>query len=56
METVAQRDFLIDVGCDLLQGYLFSQPVSPAALAVLVRNQPEGWKATPILLSKVAAV
>jgi len=26
VETVAERDALIDLGCDLLQGYLFGRP------------------------------
>jgi EAL domain-containing protein (putative c-di-GMP-specific phosphodiesterase class I) len=26
IETAAERDVLIDVGCDLLQGYLFARP------------------------------
>ena len=26
VETVAERDVLIECGCDLLQGYLFSKP------------------------------
>jgi len=41
---VAQRDFLTDVGCDLLQGYLFSQPVPPKAFVLLIDNQPDTWK------------
>jgi len=27
VETAAQRDFLADLGCDYLQGYLFGRPV-----------------------------
>ena len=27
VETVAQRDYLIDIGCDTLQGYLFGRPM-----------------------------
>jgi EAL domain-containing protein (putative c-di-GMP-specific phosphodiesterase class I) len=26
IETVAERDVLVDLGCDLLQGYLLSRP------------------------------
>ena len=44
VETLAQRDFLTDVGCDLLQGYLFSQPVPPKALVLLISEQPTSWK------------
>jgi EAL domain-containing protein (putative c-di-GMP-specific phosphodiesterase class I) len=29
IETTAERDFLIDLGCDLLQGYLFARPGRP---------------------------
>lgn len=30
IETEAQRRFLFDAGCDMIQGYLFSRPVPPA--------------------------
>jgi EAL domain-containing protein (putative c-di-GMP-specific phosphodiesterase class I) len=26
VEVVAERDVLVDLGCDLLQGYLFAKP------------------------------
>jgi EAL domain-containing protein (putative c-di-GMP-specific phosphodiesterase class I) len=26
VETVAERDCLLDLGCDLLQGFLFAKP------------------------------
>lgn len=29
VETVGERDFLIEAGCDLLQGYLFAKPGKP---------------------------
>ncbi len=32
VETVAQRDLLIGMGCDHFQGYLFARPMSAAAL------------------------
>jgi EAL domain-containing protein (putative c-di-GMP-specific phosphodiesterase class I) len=51
VETQAQRDFLTDVGCDLLQGYLFSQPIPPKALARLIDNQPDSWKPTARIAS-----
>lgn len=34
VETDAQRDLLVQMGCDELQGYLFAKPMSPQALAV----------------------
>lgn len=39
VETVEQRDFLVSVGCDLLQGYHFGRPMTPEALADMVREQ-----------------
>ncbi|MFT3815933.1 MAG: EAL domain-containing protein [Acidovorax sp.] len=32
VETLAQRDALIDLGCDELQGFLFARPLPPHAL------------------------
>ena len=29
VETSAERDVLVDLGCDLLQGYLFAKPGPP---------------------------
>lgn len=55
VETAAQRDFLTDVGCDLLQGYLFSQPVPPMALSLLLRSQPETWRPARLLAVKELA-
>jgi EAL domain-containing protein (putative c-di-GMP-specific phosphodiesterase class I) len=34
VETENQRDWLIGIGCDELQGYLFAKPMSAASLAV----------------------
>lgn len=39
VETEEQRDFLVSVGCDLLQGYLFGRPAAPDAFAAMVRAQ-----------------
>jgi diguanylate cyclase (GGDEF)-like protein len=38
VETAAQRDFLIQSGCDLGQGYLFARPLRPADLALLLAD------------------
>jgi EAL domain-containing protein (putative c-di-GMP-specific phosphodiesterase class I) len=40
IETEAQRAFLIDHGCPLGQGYLFSPPVAPERIEPLVRRLP----------------
>jgi EAL domain-containing protein (putative c-di-GMP-specific phosphodiesterase class I) len=29
IETLAERDTLVDLGCDLLQGYFFARPGRP---------------------------
>lgn len=36
VETTEQRDFLIAVGCDFAQGFLYSQPVPPEQFEGLV--------------------
>ncbi len=38
VETVQQQDFLVQYGCDEMQGYLFSQPVAAAAIAALLEE------------------
>ncbi|MCK0511694.1 bifunctional diguanylate cyclase/phosphodiesterase [Aromatoleum buckelii] len=38
VETPAQRDFLAQEGCEAWQGYLFSKPVLPEALAEMLWN------------------
>ena len=38
VETPAQMAFLRDLGCDQLQGYLFSPPIPPAAFAELITS------------------
>ncbi len=41
VETAAQRDVLVALGCDELQGYLFARPMSAAALALWAeRDEP----------------
>lgn len=39
VETQEQRDFLVSVGCDMMQGYLFGRPMAPDALADMLRSQ-----------------
>lgn len=39
IETQAQLDYLRTAGCDEMQGYYFSRPVSPDALAELLRER-----------------
>jgi EAL domain-containing protein (putative c-di-GMP-specific phosphodiesterase class I) len=34
VETTAERDALADVGCDLMQGYLFAKPAAPFVIPV----------------------
>ncbi|OON63679.1 diguanylate cyclase [Massilia sp. KIM] len=36
VETVGQRDFLDGLGCDALQGYLYSRPLPPEQMAALL--------------------
>ena len=38
VETEAQRLFLRVAGCELLQGYLFSRPIPPDAMAEMLRR------------------
>jgi EAL domain-containing protein (putative c-di-GMP-specific phosphodiesterase class I) len=40
VETAAQQAFLRDHHCDEMQGYLFSKPLPPRALARLLRSPP----------------
>jgi diguanylate cyclase len=43
VETEAQRDVLLALGCDELQGYLFAKPMSASALTEWVRgHKPAG--------------
>lgn len=38
VETILQRDLLLESGCDYAQGYLFSKPVPPAEFEKLLGN------------------
>jgi len=39
VETKAQREFIYQSGCELMQGYLFSKPVSAQEARILLKNQ-----------------
>ena len=42
VETVAQQEFLTDMGCDSLQGFLFGKPMPPAQfLAALAHHEAQ---------------
>jgi EAL domain-containing protein (putative c-di-GMP-specific phosphodiesterase class I) len=40
VETQAQVDFLCENGCDEVQGYYFSRPVTPAEMGAMLAAQP----------------
>jgi len=40
VETPAQRDLLVKMGCDELQGYLFAKPMSARAIALWAMDAP----------------
>jgi len=40
VEDPAQRDFLAANGCDLMQGYLFTRPMTSAAFSEYLQRQP----------------
>ncbi len=45
VETVEERQLLERMQCDLLQGYLFSKPLGPAAVEALLQRhaEPSAW-------------
>lgn len=43
VETEAQRDFLLDRGCEYGQGFFFSKPVLQADLLKLLADPPARW-------------
>jgi len=49
VETQAQRQFLLDLGCDWMQGYLFGRP-EPAALI-----EPLLWRRTDLSMQRMPA-
>jgi EAL domain-containing protein (putative c-di-GMP-specific phosphodiesterase class I) len=54
VETVEQRNFLRECGCNEAQGYLFGKPVPPDELERLVRGTPHG-RGTVVMLPKRGA-
>jgi diguanylate cyclase len=60
VETEAQRDILVRLGCDELQGFLFARPMSAAALALWAEgggpdSAPGGRTSTPGAMRAAAA-
>jgi EAL domain-containing protein (putative c-di-GMP-specific phosphodiesterase class I) len=47
VETQAQRDFLLSIGCRLFQGYLYSKPVPEDAFRAFVTERARGAPARP---------
>ncbi len=41
VETIAQQEFLTEMGCDSLQGFLFGQPMPPAQFVVALAHHEE---------------
>ncbi len=61
METAAQADLLAELGCDELQGYVFSRPLSPEAALALAReaapaSMPLAVAEGPVSRGPVAAI
>jgi EAL domain-containing protein (putative c-di-GMP-specific phosphodiesterase class I) len=42
VETVAQRDFLVSIGCSIFQGYLYSEPLAASEFEAFVGLQQQG--------------
>ncbi len=42
VETIAQRETLQHLGCDYMQGYLYSRPITPERLECLLPNRAAG--------------
>ncbi|HJQ38480.1 MAG TPA: EAL domain-containing protein, partial [Thermoanaerobaculia bacterium] len=47
VETIAQQEFLTDLGCDSLQGFLFGKPMPPAEFLAALALQ-EGLQPVPL--------
>ncbi|QSO47431.1 putative bifunctional diguanylate cyclase/phosphodiesterase [Alicyclobacillus mengziensis] len=46
VETIEQRDFLVDIGCDEMQGFLFSRPLPANEFISLFRRSFDGQAVT----------
>jgi diguanylate cyclase len=56
VETEAQRDLLVALGCDEMQGYLFARPMSAQVLALRAQSgRPGASPGVPTLASGAAA-
>jgi diguanylate cyclase (GGDEF)-like protein len=42
VETIFQREFLVQIGCDHLQGFLYCPPNTPEHIELLLRRQADG--------------
>jgi EAL domain-containing protein (putative c-di-GMP-specific phosphodiesterase class I) len=40
VETKAQADFLVKLGCDVLQGFLFARPMTPETFLLVAKTSP----------------
>ena len=49
VETQRQREFLVQHGCELMQGYLFSRPRPPSDLEAVLRDTPRVGQAKRVL-------
>lgn len=45
VETIAQREILLSMGCGFAQGYLFSRPLSPEAMQAFLYERAAGGRA-----------
>ena len=62
VETAAQQEFLMNVGCNSLQGFLLGRPMPPMDLIAAINNgsvawhrQPADANAVPRLVAKIPA-
>jgi EAL domain-containing protein (putative c-di-GMP-specific phosphodiesterase class I) len=44
VETAAQRDLLLETGCDFAQGYFYARPMAPEGLHAWVADRNPGLK------------